>query len=119
METFEPLKQFGDLVSLEYSDFDYGDSDIEVYDWATQSEDYDNTAALVSQLDYIVTTCTSVVHLAGALGIPCFVLRNKYYSWRYAHEMPWYDSVRVIHCDGDWEKGMDEVVKLIELRKVA
>lgn len=118
LEAFEPLKQFGDLVSLEYSDFEYPD-DIEVYDWATQSEDYDNTAALVSQLDYVVTTCTSIVHLAGGLGIPCFVLRNKFYSWRYAHDMPWYDSVRIIDCDGDWEKGMEEVVKLIELRKVA
>lgn len=119
LESFEPLREHGDLVSLEYSDFDYGDFEIENYDWATQSEDYDNVAALISQLDYVVTTCTSVVHLAGALGVPCFVLRNKYYGWRYANDMPWYNSVRVIHCDGDWDKGIEEVVKLIKLRKVA
>ena len=119
LETFRQLSDFGDLVSLEYSDFDYGKFPIEVYDWAAMSEDYDNLAALVSQLDYVVTTCTAVVHLAGGLGIPCFVLTNEYPSWRYANDMPWYESVRVIHCDGDWDKGMEEVVKLIKLRNVA
>lgn len=119
LSDFTPLIKLGDLVSLEYSDFDYGKFPIEVYNWATQSEDYDNVAALVSQLDYVVTTCTSVVHLAGGLGIPCFVLTPKYPSWRYAHDMPCYNSVRIIHCDGDWEKGIKEVRKLIELRKVA
>ena len=117
LETFRPLTEYGDLVSLEYEKFDYGDFPIEVYEWATMSEDYDDTAALVSGLDYVVTTCTSVVHLAGALGIPCYVLRNEHYSWRYAHQMPWYDSVTIIHCDGDWEEGMEEVVKLIGQRK--
>ena len=116
LETFLPLTEFGDLVSLEYSSMDYGDFPIEVYEWATMSEDYDDTAALIANLDYVVTTCTSVVHLAGALGIPCYVLRNKYYSWRYAHQMPFYDSVTIIHCDGNWEEGMEEVVSLIEQR---
>lgn len=119
LETFDPLLQYGDLVSLEYSPFDYGDYPIEVYEWATMSDDYDNVAALISQLDYVVTTCTSVVHLAGGLGIPCYVLRNKFYSWRYAHDMPWYDSVEVIHCDGDWEAGISEVIERIEKRKAA
>ena len=119
LETFRPLTEFGDLVSLEYADFDYGDFPIEKYDFATMSEDYDDTAALVAGLDYVVTTCTSVVHLAGAMGIPCYVLRNKHYTWRYAHDMPWYNSVHVIHCDGDWDKGMEEVIKLIQLREVA
>lgn len=118
LEKFNPLLGFGDLVSLEYSDFDYDDFPIEVYDWAMQG-DYDNTAALVSQLDCVVTTCTAVVHLAGGLGIPCYVMTNKYPGGRYAHDMPWYNSVRVIHCDGDWEKGMEEVVKLIAQKSKA
>ncbi len=113
------MTEFGDLVSLEYADFDYGDFPVEKYDFATMSEDYDDTAALVAGLDYVVTTCTSVVHLAGAMGIPCYVLRNKHYTWRYAHDMPWYNSVHVIHCDGDWDKGMEEVIKLIQLREAA
>ena len=119
IETFRPLLEYGDLVSLEYSDFDYGKFPVESYAWATQSKDYDNVAALLSQLDYVVTTCTAVVHVAGGLGIPCFVLTPRYPGWRYAHDMPWYNSVHVIHCDGDFDEGMKEVVRLIELRKVA
>jgi hypothetical protein len=119
LEVFDPLQKYGDLVSLEYEKYDYGDYPIEKYEWACMSEDYDNVAALIANLDYIVTTCTSVVHLAGAIGIPCYVLRNKHYSWRYAHQMPWYDSVTVIHCDGNWEEGIEEVVSLIEQRKAA
>jgi len=119
LETFRPLTEYGDLVSLEYSKMDYGDFPIEVYDWAMMSEDYDDVAAVVANLDYVVTTCTSVVHLAGALGIPCYVLRNKFYSWRYAHDMPWYDSVHIIHCDGNWEEGMNQVIEHIKERKAA
>lgn len=119
LECFNPLRKYGDLVSLEYSEYDYKDMPIEVYEWATCSDDYDNTAALISQLDCVVTTCTSVVHLAGALGIPCYVLRNKYYSWRYANDMPWYDSVHVIHCDGDWDTGIEQVIQMINERKAA
>lgn len=119
LEAFRPLLDLGNLVSLEYSEFDYEDFPIEVYDWAMAAEDYDNAAALVSQLDYVVTTATTVVHLAGALGIPCFVLMPKFSSWRFSNDMPWHNSVRLIKCDGDWDKGMDEVVKLISLRNAA
>lgn len=119
LDIFRPLAKHGVLVSLEYTDYDYEGFPIEVYDWATQSEDYDNVAAMVSQLDYVVTTCTAIVHLAGGLGIPCYVLTNKYPGWRYANNMPWYSSVSIIHCDGEWETGMEEVLKLIELRKSA
>jgi len=113
LETFRPLTQVGNLVSLEYEEYDYGDFPIDVYEWAAASIDYDNVAALVSQLDYVVTTCTAIVHLAGALGVPCFVLRNKYYTWRYANDMPWYNSVEIIHCDGDWETGIETVLNRV------
>ena len=120
LEKFKPLLDYGDLVSLEYTDFDYGDFPIETYPWATMSNvDYDHTAALVASLDYVVTTATSIVHLAGGLGIPCYVLRNKHYAWRYAHDMPWYNSVTIIPCDGDWDAGMKEALRLIEKEKAA
>ena len=83
------------------------------------SVDYDDVAAIIANLDYVVTTCTAVVHIAGALGVPCYVLRNKFYSWRYAHDMPMYKSVHVIHCDGDWERGMKDVISLIQIREAA
>jgi len=119
LEAFRPLRGLGDLVSLEYSKFDYGKFPVEQYDFATMAEDYDNTAALVANLDFIVTTATSVVHLAGGLGIPCYVLNCEYPAWRYANNMPWYDCVELIPWQGSWEKGIEAVLKLIEEKKAA
>jgi tetratricopeptide (TPR) repeat protein len=45
--------------------------------------DYDETAALVSELDAVVSVCTSVVHLCGALGKTCHVLVPKIPRWFY------------------------------------
>ena len=58
--------------------------------------DYDETAALVSSLDLVITACQSVLHLCGALGVPCWVLTPSKPDWRLGLErdhMAWY---------GDW-----------------
>jgi len=119
LEVFRPLRGLGELVSLEYAKFDYGKFPVEQYEFATMSEDYDDVAALIANLDFIVTTATSVVHLAGGLGIQCYVLKNEHPSWRYANNMPWYDCVELIPWQGSWEEGMQEVLKLIEEKKAA
>jgi tetratricopeptide (TPR) repeat protein len=57
--------------------------------------DFDETAALVASLDLVVTVCTTVVHLAGALGQPVWVLTPLSPGWRYTtarDTMPWYPS---------------------------
>jgi len=62
-----------------------------------KSEDYYETAKIVSSCDLVISVCTSVIHLAGALGVPCWVLTPKHPAWRYqnAGRMPWYRSVRL------------------------
>jgi tetratricopeptide (TPR) repeat protein len=60
--------------------------------------DYDQTAALVTALDCVVTVCTSIVHLTGALGRPAHVLVPSVPEWRYGFSgdaMPWYPSARL------------------------
>ena len=60
--------------------------------------DYDETAALVCALDLVVSVCTAVIHLTGALGRPVWILAPLAPEWRYtAHRpvMPWYPSTRV------------------------
>ena len=42
--------------------------------WQDAIDDYDQTAALVSALDLTISVCTAVVHLAGALGRPVWVM---------------------------------------------
>ena len=82
--------------------------------WQDAIDDYDETAALVSALDLTISVCTSVVHLAGALGRPVWVLAPQAAEWRYGtrgETLPWYPSARVFrqHESGDWEAVMRRV----------
>lgn len=75
------------------------------YPYATLTKDYDDTAALVSQLDMVICMQTAVAHLAGALGVPCWVFVPKNSQWRYgtdATDIPWYKSVKVYRERNGW-----------------
>ena len=61
----------------------------------------------ITQMDVIVTCCTSVAHLAGAIGKPCFLMlcHDPYWLWgRDPDTTPWYPSVRLFRQErrGDW-----------------
>lgn len=74
--------------------------------------DYDHTAALVSNLDLVISVCTSVIHLSGAMGVPCWVLTPSRPAWRYLVNgpMPWYGSVRLFRQPkDDWEPVIKQV----------
>jgi tetratricopeptide (TPR) repeat protein len=69
--------------------------------------DFANTAALMDQLDLIITVDTSLGHLAGALGKPVWILLPQVPEWRWQLERedsPWYPSVRLFRqpARGDW-----------------
>jgi tetratricopeptide (TPR) repeat protein len=66
----------------------------------------ENLAANIAGCDLVVTVCQTAVHLAGAMGVPCWVLTPKKCAWRYAGKsdrVPWYNSVRLFR-QGDDEK---------------
>jgi tetratricopeptide (TPR) repeat protein len=76
--------------------------------------DYDETAALVCALDLVVSVCTAVIHLAGALGRPVWILAPLAPEWRYTAYrpvMPWYPSTRVLRQASleDWSGPCQEV----------
>lgn len=84
--------------------------------WREAIDDYDETAALVAALDEVVSVCTAVVHLGGALGRPVHVLAPFRPAWRYnmvEGGMPWYPSVRVYrqHSRGDWAPVVAEIAR--------
>jgi tetratricopeptide (TPR) repeat protein len=69
--------------------------------------DFADTAALVANLDLVVTIDTSVAHLAGALGKPTWVLLPHVSDWRWMlgrDDSPWYPTVRLFRQEvaGDW-----------------
>lgn len=99
-ETFEPLTRCGvDVVSLEYKS--PGDIPIPHYPWATETDDYDDTAALVAALDLVICVPTSVAHLAGALGVPCWMILHD--NPHFLCRMPLWNSVKTYQRkSGSW-----------------
>lgn len=82
--------------------------DIVEYPHGTLTNDYDDTAALVSALDHVMIMQTAVGHLAGSLGVPCWTLVPKNSQWRYGSEgedFLWAKSVRLIRQKkhGEWQ----------------
>ena len=77
-------------------------------------QDFVDTAALVSNLDLVITVDTAVAHLAGALGKPVWLLNRFGSEWRWGLERedsPWYPTLRQFrqrHRD-DWAEIIDRV----------
>lgn len=96
------LQQDAHFVSLQYTEcsdeiaaFEAAHPEIKIHHWreAAQNEHYDETAAVVANLDLVITCCSSVVHLCGAMGVPAWVLTPSRPAWRYRLDldyMPWY-----------------------------
>lgn len=94
---------------------------IRIEHWAGAIADYDETAALVCALDLVVSVCTSVVHLAGALGREVWVMAPYSPEWRYGftgETMPWYPSVKLFRAPafGRWQPVIESVSRSLRER---
>src|SRR4029079_9727176 len=71
--------------------------------------DFDDTAALVKNLDLLICADTSIAHLAGALAVPVWVAMPFAPDWRWLLERedsPWYPTMRLFRqkAMGDWDQ---------------
>ncbi|MEO8143271.1 MAG: tetratricopeptide repeat-containing glycosyltransferase family protein [Betaproteobacteria bacterium] len=76
--------------------------------------DFADTAAAVSLLDLVISIDTSIVHLAGAMGKPVWVMMLVTQDWRWLlnrDDSPWYPSVRLFRQTsvGDWDSVIERV----------
>jgi tetratricopeptide (TPR) repeat protein len=74
--------------------------------------DFADTAALLAQLDLLVTIDTSIAHLAGGMGVPTFLMLLYYSDWRWGVTggvSPWYGSTSLFRQMryGDWQAPLD------------
>jgi hypothetical protein len=82
---------------------------------AAYSAIYDDKAGLVANLDLVITVCTSLVHLAGSMGVPVWVMTPSRPAWRYRLDLdtlPWYNTsllFRMAPDSIDWQPVISEV----------
>lgn len=79
--------------------------------------DFGDTAAIIHELDLIISVDTAVAHVAGALAKPCWILLPAYEcDWRWLQnrsDSPWYPTVKLFRqtVPHHWEKCIDEIAQ--------
>lgn len=116
-----PLAKLAPLLDLPDADFYLLQPELRQADHAALSTlprlqwpgrqllEFDDTAALIDNLDLVISVDTAVAHLAGALGVPVWVLLPYAPDWRWflvRDDSPWYPSARLWRQQrpGDWDE---------------
>jgi hypothetical protein len=81
---------------------------------ATGARSLLETARIVAGLDLVIAVDTSIVHLAGAMGKPCWVLLARYgvdFRWNDGVQSDWYPALRLFRqqAPGDWAGVLEQV----------
>jgi hypothetical protein len=85
--------------------------------------DFEDTAAILSEVDLLISIDSSPVHLAGALGCPAWVMLPLLPDWRWMLERddtPWYPSVRLFRQTewGRWDQVVSRVAEALAQQKM-
>ncbi|WP_339728899.1 tetratricopeptide repeat protein [uncultured Gimesia sp.] len=88
-------------------------------EYKAETGDFTEVAALIQNLDLVITCDTAVAHLAGCLGVPVWILVSELPEWRWLldrTDSPWYPSARLFRQKnlGDWEPVIAEVKSALE-----
>jgi tetratricopeptide (TPR) repeat protein len=83
-------------------------------DWTSELHDFADTAALISELDLVISVDTAVAHVAGALGRPIWLLTRYDACWRWLtdrDDSPWYPTMRLFRQPrlNDWQSVVSRV----------
>jgi tetratricopeptide (TPR) repeat protein len=89
--------------------------DVPIIDCGSGLQDFADTAALLDQLDLVITVDTATVHLAGALGKPVWILNRLDTCWRWLldrPDSPWYPTATIYRQTraGSWD---DVILKVL------
>jgi tetratricopeptide (TPR) repeat protein len=92
----------------------YKNDEIELINAGPEISDFSDSAALISQLDLLITVDSAPAHIAGSLDIPCWVLIDSMPDFRWGigkEKTPWYKSIKIYRkkAQGGWMQLMNEV----------
>ena len=126
------LAPFAGVPSVRLIDLQYGDTEADrrafaeatatalLHDGAIdQMADLDAFAAQVAAMDLVVSISNTTVHMAGALGVPAWVMLPTRPMWRWMadrNDSPWYPSVRLFRQTraGEWSDVIDRVAAALK-----
>ena len=100
-----------DFVSLQFGDpGEQGENPpagMVLHDFTKEMSTFADTAALIENLDLVISVDTSTAHLAGAMGKPVWLLNRFDTCWRWMldrDDSPWYPTMRIFRQpeSGDW-----------------
>lgn len=126
IETFYKLF---DLPNTQFYSLQKGDGieelenlpkDYNVINLGDTFKNFNDTAAAMENLDLVICNDTSVAHLAGAMGKPCWIMLPFVQNWRWHTDLsysPWYKSVKLFKQNepDNWDEVFDRVC--LELKK--
>lgn len=107
-----------DLYSLQ-KDNGLEELDNRIIDLSQELQSWEDTLACIENLDYVITSCTSVAHASAALGKKTFILIpiSAYYVWSHStKQSPWYgDHVTLLRQQKPrrWDEPIEQLRKLI------
>lgn len=92
-----------------------------IIDLSETFNDFTDTAAALENMNLIICNDTSVAHLAGAMGKPCWIMLPYVQNWRWHTDIsysPWYKSVKLFKQNepGNWDEVFDRAY--VELKKL-
>ena len=95
-----------------------------VTDLGRRLDDFMDTAAVLKNLDLVISVDTAIAHLAGALGIPVWVALPFVPDWRWLmdrEDSPWYPSMRLFRQTrlGQWEDVFQRIAEALQRRLAA
>lgn len=116
---FKPLMEVDNTQYCSFQTFEGSEDakDLEgIIDIGKDLVDFGQTAAALSNLDIVICNDTSLAHLAGAMGIPCWVILPYEVNWRWHTDLSvcdWYNSIKLFrqHSIGDWQSVFDDILK--------
>lgn len=90
-------------------------TNIDIEDLAPRLGTFADTAAAIGGLDLVISIDTAVAHLAGALGVPLWVMLSHGGDWRYGRNgpaCPWYPHMRLYRqpVPGDWGSVVETIL---------
>ena len=122
LAALEPLREAGNcrffslMAGEAAKDLAASDQSTWIRDLSAETTPFERLAQAVASLDVVVTVCTSIAHLAGAMGKPVFLILSAMPDWRWGREgrtTPWYPSMRLYRQRrfGDWSEVVRDVAR--------